>query len=338
MRTDHFRVCIAALCLVAVIAAPAWADAGAANDPAKGRIDAATFTPPDYPAASRDQGEEGRVTITVQCQADGRTSDPKVTESSGFEHLDNAVLASSATLRCIPGQDPATHAPVAGEISFRYRFKLDAGKVLPALDWASILKYSPRYPVHEFHGDHSNTIVASALLCGENGQITDAEIMLPSGAPAFDEAVVQAARAGQWHCTPGQDRGTQAPFATWVPMRWRFGVFSPTEHTASAQADGPPTSASLKLGAILDPESFTPPAYPEAALAAKEEGPVTVRFLCGLDGKVTDVQLTRPSTRPNLEAAMLAAAGSGTWRCMLTREYRGVVPAWGLYRYVFTRP
>lgn len=53
--------------------------------------------PPDYPAASRQRGEEGEVFLTIHILADGFPDSVVVTKSSGFPALDNA--ARQAVLR-----------------------------------------------------------------------------------------------------------------------------------------------------------------------------------------------------------------------------------------------
>ncbi|TWB22808.1 TonB family protein [Nitrospirillum amazonense] len=113
---------LSAICLAPLF--PAVAQDKPPPDPTRSRLDVTSFRQPDYPMASSRLGEQGRVGISVDCAVDGRVSDPKVTESSGFERLDNAVLAIIPGLRCFPGHDPASGKPIAGSVLFRYNFKL----------------------------------------------------------------------------------------------------------------------------------------------------------------------------------------------------------------------
>ncbi|MDZ5646497.1 TonB family protein [Nitrospirillum sp. BR 11828] len=120
MQHRHHRLFVA-LCLTLM---PAAAPAADEPDATKPRLDVASFKQPDYPAESTRAGEEGRVGISVQCEADGRVSDPQVVEPSGFARLDNAVLAVVPGLRCFPGHDPKTGEIVTGRTRFRFNFKL----------------------------------------------------------------------------------------------------------------------------------------------------------------------------------------------------------------------
>jgi protein TonB len=54
-------------------------------------------TPPDYPAASRERGEEGEVLLSIHILADGFPDSVVVTKSSGYPALDKA--ARDAVLR-----------------------------------------------------------------------------------------------------------------------------------------------------------------------------------------------------------------------------------------------
>ncbi|MDG3440658.1 TonB family protein [Nitrospirillum amazonense] len=126
MTIQHRRCghLLAVLCLVLMPAAAGAADQTAQPDPAKPRLDLASFKQPDYPPESAHAGEEGRVGVSVQCQADGSVTDPQVVEPSGYARLDNAVLSVVPGLRCFPGHDAQTGEVVTGPAKFRYNFKL----------------------------------------------------------------------------------------------------------------------------------------------------------------------------------------------------------------------
>lgn len=58
---------------------------------------------PDYPAISQRLGETGSVVVELLVGADGRVTDSRVRESSGFERLDKAALAGLSRCRFTPG-------------------------------------------------------------------------------------------------------------------------------------------------------------------------------------------------------------------------------------------
>lgn len=51
-------------------------------------------TPPEYPAASEQLGEEGRVVLALLVGPEGRVLSSKVDVSSGFPRLDQAARAA----------------------------------------------------------------------------------------------------------------------------------------------------------------------------------------------------------------------------------------------------
>lgn len=59
-------------------------------------------TPPNYPAASRRVGEQGRVVLSVALDETGRITSVKVKESSGHHRLDEAGLAAIKSWKCNP--------------------------------------------------------------------------------------------------------------------------------------------------------------------------------------------------------------------------------------------
>jgi protein TonB len=60
--------------------------------------------PPVYPAASKRQGEQGRVLVRVLIGADGRAQRAEIKQSSGFERLDQAALQTVQSWRYLPGR------------------------------------------------------------------------------------------------------------------------------------------------------------------------------------------------------------------------------------------
>ena len=59
---------------------------------------------PTYPALSRRLGEEGRVVVRVELDAQGRVENARVATGSGVARLDAAALAAVRTWRCNPAR------------------------------------------------------------------------------------------------------------------------------------------------------------------------------------------------------------------------------------------
>ncbi|OQX17711.1 MAG: hypothetical protein BWK76_09805 [Desulfobulbaceae bacterium A2] len=59
-------------------------------------------TPPSYPQLSRRRGEEGTVLVQVELDEEGRVSEARVVQGSGWERLDEAALFAVRQWRCQP--------------------------------------------------------------------------------------------------------------------------------------------------------------------------------------------------------------------------------------------
>lgn len=60
--------------------------------------------PPDYPAASKRTGEQGRVEVKVLVDAQGIPSKAEISRSSGFRRLDASALQATMRWRYEPGR------------------------------------------------------------------------------------------------------------------------------------------------------------------------------------------------------------------------------------------
>ncbi|MDE1149327.1 MAG: TonB family protein [Azospirillaceae bacterium] len=208
-------------------------------------------------------------------------------------------------------------------------------KTPPKLDAVSFTKWQPIYPSASVRQGEQGA-VAVAMLCDEDGHITDGQVMVSSGFPRLDASVEQGAKANRWRCTPGLNLATQKPFAAWGAFRYHFRLGRPDTSTPSAPEDG--SAPYAHIGAVLDPQSFTPPPYPGQAAAPHEPGQAAIRFLCGVDGKIIRAEpLSSPGTAPALTDALVAAAQGGGWRCLPGTDSTTKAPmeAWGFYRYTF---
>lgn len=108
---------------VAVLPAPTFVAAEPAPAPiTAARFDAAYLNNPKplYPNASRHLGEEGRVVLRVQVDADGRPGEIEIRTSSGFPRLDAAAREAVSRWRFVPARrgDEPMAAWVAVPITF----------------------------------------------------------------------------------------------------------------------------------------------------------------------------------------------------------------------------
>lgn len=75
-----------------------------------GTIDGGVISrpPPEYPAISIENEEEGKVSIEIVVEANGSVSSARVAKSSGYRRLDNAALAAFKAGRYKPKTDDGT--------------------------------------------------------------------------------------------------------------------------------------------------------------------------------------------------------------------------------------
>lgn len=97
----------------AVAAAPAAASTGTAVSapPTPARVELPSSSAdylnnpkPPYPALSKRLGEQGRVIVRVWIGTDGIASQASVKQSSGFDRLDQAAVATVLKWRYVPGK------------------------------------------------------------------------------------------------------------------------------------------------------------------------------------------------------------------------------------------
>ncbi|HUH84665.1 MAG TPA: energy transducer TonB [Stellaceae bacterium] len=87
------------------------------------RLDIGHSHEPEYPPTSRRLGEEGSLILQVLVGADGRVTDSKLVQTSGFDRLDQAALAGvKGNYRFVPGTIDGKPAPMW--FTFRFTWKL----------------------------------------------------------------------------------------------------------------------------------------------------------------------------------------------------------------------
>jgi len=87
------------------------------------RLDPARSREPEYPPTSRRLGEQGSLIVQVLVDPDGRPSDVKLIESSGFPRLDEAALTGIRTsYRFLPGT--VDGKPTPEWFTFRFVWKI----------------------------------------------------------------------------------------------------------------------------------------------------------------------------------------------------------------------
>lgn len=89
------------------------------------RLDAAQLhkSPLEFPAMSREAGEEGTVLLLVRVSESGRTDQVQVAQSSGYSRLDEAALNSVRQWRFIPARHGSR--PVAESVMVPVNFRLE---------------------------------------------------------------------------------------------------------------------------------------------------------------------------------------------------------------------
>jgi protein TonB len=78
--------------------------------------------PPDYPAAARRRGIEGRVVIEVTVGTDGAPTAVRIAESSGHRELDEAAAEAVWSWRFLPARRGS--APVESTQTIPFRFEI----------------------------------------------------------------------------------------------------------------------------------------------------------------------------------------------------------------------
>lgn len=76
--------------------------------------------PPAYPPLSRRLGEEGKVVLRVELDAEGKVGAVDVAASSGFPRLDEAARAAVKTWRCNPARRDGQPASAVASQPFRF--------------------------------------------------------------------------------------------------------------------------------------------------------------------------------------------------------------------------
>ncbi len=76
---------------------------------------------PDYPSISQRLGEVGSVVVELLVGVDGRVSDSRVKQSSGYERLDKAALKGLSRCRFTPGTVDGN--PEAAWAQMKYTFR-----------------------------------------------------------------------------------------------------------------------------------------------------------------------------------------------------------------------
>jgi protein TonB len=86
-------------------------------------LDAARNRRPNYPESSRRRGQEGTVMLELRVDANGRVTEARVVESSGFNALDAAAVETLREWRFRPAQRGGM--PVAGSLTTAVHFRLE---------------------------------------------------------------------------------------------------------------------------------------------------------------------------------------------------------------------
>ena len=94
--------------------------------PRQARIDAPpqpkSSIKPEYPAVSRERGEQGEVLPDIAVTAEGTVSEARVVSSSGFTALDDAAVKAVRRARFIPAKSEGR--AVSGRVRLTLAFRL----------------------------------------------------------------------------------------------------------------------------------------------------------------------------------------------------------------------
>ncbi len=83
------------------------------------QIDAAHSHKPDYPLVSRQLGEQGSVILQAFVGVDGKVSEAKIVQSSGFARLDQAAIDGvKSDYRFLAGTSDGTAQPMCYNLKF----------------------------------------------------------------------------------------------------------------------------------------------------------------------------------------------------------------------------
>jgi protein TonB len=87
-------------------------------------LDLAKSREPDYPAQSRQLGEQGAVVLQVLVGTDGGVLDTKLVQSSGYDRLDQAALADiKRSYRFVPGTIDGKPQPMWYTIKYNWKLR-----------------------------------------------------------------------------------------------------------------------------------------------------------------------------------------------------------------------
>lgn len=306
---------------------PTWATAYSTFRPAA-PMRAAQAAPidlpvPDYPAESVRQEEIGTVRLALTCDAEGKVSEVRLQETSGFPRLDKAAQDQAAQWRC--NQNAFLQTDVWRTVTFSFTLnggprvrlyrlgELSFPKEQALMDYKLIQMPADPGPVSD---PPDVGLVYTLFRCEADGHVSDIRVSVSSGMDKLDQRALAGVRATP--CTPGKDDKTGKPIRSWGTMSQ---VVSPSP-----------------LRPEIDIETFklVRPEYPSPAIRAQEEGSVTMLYQCEPDSKVTILKIAQSSGFPLLDMATLAAFRSPALRCKPALDASGKASrAWGSLKYTF---
>lgn len=305
---------------------PTWATAYSTFRPAEPARAAPIDLPvPDYPAESIRQEESGSVRLALSCDTEGKVSEVRLQETSGFPRLDKAAQDQAAHWQC--GQSAFLQAGTWHIVTFSFTLTLNGGpkvwlhrlgepsfpKEQALMDYKLIQVPADPGPVND---PPDVGLVHTLFRCEADGHVSDVRVSVSSGMEKLDQRVLAGVRATP--CTPGKNGRTGKPIRSWGTMSQ---VASPSPLRPEINVE------TLKL--VL-------PEYPTPAVRAQEEGSVTMLYQCDPDSKVTILKIAQSSGFPLLDMAALAAFQSPALRCKPALGADGKASrAWGSLKYTF---
>ncbi|RZT09448.1 TonB family C-terminal domain-containing protein [Duganella sp. CF402] len=190
------------------IATPAIA---ASTEPPPSAVITSPSCDPVWPASSVANQESGTTEMTVLVKPDGRASDIKVTQSSGYRELDIASVRAAA--KCTYA--PKTVDGVRSEEWKQLKFKWEPGKEKARAEYYVCAK--PEWPKEALRNEYQGTVQLGFLI-GTDGKVRDSRIEKSSGHAILDVTAQDALSRCQFK-PPTKDG---QPVESWFSMQYRW--------------------------------------------------------------------------------------------------------------------
>ena len=287
------------------------------------RLITTSCRPPDYPLASVRAKEAGTAVVRVSVNEKGEASDATVETSSGHVRLDRAFRHAVTLCKFHPGLDTIGNPLPRGVATVRHTWRLEDA---PPDPWIALraAASAARWTATEdlaaatlFTAPSATTADQRAKVlrrlqdtARENAGCPSIERVTPAPTPASWNmpAVVESASGRPVRIVSELWNTTQCDVEMTYSLVLRFPEDEPAHFVMipvarERSASRAPTPESLSYGQRLAAAVGANIAYPAGPLRPS----VDVKVRARPDGRITDVQLTRKSSDPSWDRAVLDA-------------------------------